>query len=105
MSAIIVNGSTPFGALSNAAIAKLIEAAAELHRCKLASAAAQSGAPDPIGAALETNSNFGVVPSTTPGEQGAAYAYALDVLIKRCKRSLLPIRGRSPPWIMGSHNG
>ena len=80
MSAIIVNGSTPFGALSNAAIAKLIEAAAELHRCKLASAAAQNGAPDPIGAALETNSNFGVVPSTTPGEQGAAYAYALDVL-------------------------
>ena len=41
---------------------------------------AQSGAPAPIGAALETGSNFGVVPDGTPGEKGADYAYALNVL-------------------------
>jgi hypothetical protein len=80
MSAIIVNGDTPFGSMSNNGIADLIDAIANLHRVNLAAAAAQSGAPAPPGAALETGSNFGVVPSDTPGEQGAAYAYALDVL-------------------------
>ena len=80
MAAIIVNGATPFGSLSNAAIADLISAVEDLHRVNLAAAAAQSGAPDPVGAALETGSNFGVLPSETPGEQGAAYAYALDAL-------------------------
>jgi hypothetical protein len=80
MTAIIVNGATPFGALSNGGIADLISAIDELHRINLAAAAAQSGAPDPTGAALETGSNFGVMPSATPGEQGAAYSYALDVL-------------------------
>jgi hypothetical protein len=80
MTAIIVNGATPFGALSNGGIADLISAIDELHRVNLAAAAAQSGAPEPTGAALETGSNFGVMPSATPGEQGAAYAYALDVL-------------------------
>jgi hypothetical protein len=80
MPAIIVNGATPFGSLSNGAIADLISAIEQLHRVNLAAAAAQSGAPEPHGAALETGSNFGVLPGETPGEQGAAYAYALDVL-------------------------
>jgi hypothetical protein len=80
MTAIIVNGATPFGALSNGGIADLISAIDELHRVNLAAAAAQSGAPDPTGAALETGSNFGVMPDAVPGQQGAAYAYALDVL-------------------------
>jgi hypothetical protein len=80
MAAIIVNGATPFGSLSNAAIADLLSAIDDLHRVNLAAAAAQSGVPEPTGTALETGSNFGVMPSATPGEQGAAYSYALDVL-------------------------
>jgi hypothetical protein len=81
MSAIIVNGSTPFGGMSNAGIANLISAIADLHRVNLAAAAAQSGAPDPTGAALETGSNFGVMPDPVEaGKQGTAYSYALDVL-------------------------
>lgn len=80
MSAIIVNGSTPFGALSNTAIDNLLNAAAAIHRVNLAAGAAQSGAPAPTGAALETGSNFGVVPSSTPGDRGAAYAFALGNL-------------------------
>ena len=77
---VIVNGATPFGNISNASISMLIEAIADIHRVRLAAAMAQSGAPDPIGAALETGSNFGVVASVTPGEKGADYAYALNVL-------------------------
>jgi hypothetical protein len=81
MSAIIVNGSTPFGGMSNDAIANLITAIEDVHRVNLAAAAAQSGAPEPIGATLETGSNFGVMPDENePGKQGAAYSYALDVL-------------------------
>ena len=80
MSAIIVNGATPFGGMSNAAINKLVSAIDDIHRVRQAAAAAQSGAPDPAGAALETGSNFGVVPSATPGAKGADYAYALNVL-------------------------
>ena len=80
MSATIVNGSTPFGALSNDAVSKLIYAIDTIHRVSLAAAMAQSGAPDPVGAALETGSNFGVVPNETPGAKGADYAYALNVL-------------------------
>src|SRR5512139_2241271 len=80
MPAIIVSGATPFGALSNAAVGKLVDAITSIHRVRQAAAAAQSGAPAPIGAALETGSNFGVVPSSTAGAQGAAYAYALNVL-------------------------
>jgi hypothetical protein len=78
--AVIVNGATPFGGMSNAAIGKLIEAIASIHRVRQAAVAAQSGAPEPVAAALETGSNFGVVPSATPGEKGADYAYALNTL-------------------------
>lgn len=80
MTATIVNGATPFGALSNAAVAKLIDAIETIHRVRLAAALAQTGATEPTAAALETGSNFGVVPNATPGEKGADYAYALNVL-------------------------
>lgn len=78
MSAIIVNGATPFGALSNSAVSKLKQAITDLHRVRLAAAAAISPGPD--NTALETGSNFGVVPSATPGEKGGDYMYALSVL-------------------------
>ncbi len=80
MAAIIVNGDTPFGGMSNAAISKLIEAIGDIHRVRQAATQAQTGAPEPVAAALEAGSNFGVVPSATPGEKGADYAYALGVL-------------------------
>lgn len=80
MSAIIVNGAAPFGAISNKAIQNLISAIDDIHRVNLAAAAAQSGAASPVAAALETGSNFGVVASDTPGEKGADYAYALGLL-------------------------
>lgn len=79
MTAIVVSGATPFGSLSNEAVNQLIDCIATIHRVRLAAAQAQSGA-SPAGVALETGSNFGVVPSGTPGEQGDAYVYALNVL-------------------------
>jgi hypothetical protein len=80
MTAIIVNGSTPFGGLANAAISDLITAIRDIHRVNLAQAAAQNGAPSPLGAALEAGTNFGVVPSSTAGAQGAAWSFALATL-------------------------
>jgi len=80
MSAIIVNGSTPFGSITNAAIANLISAIRDIHRVRLAEAAAQNGATAPVAAALETGSNFGVIPGATAGAQGAAWAFALENL-------------------------
>lgn len=80
MSAIIVNGATPFGGMSNAALSKLKAAIVDIHRVRLAAAAAQSGAPEPTGSALETGSNFGVLPGAAAGDQGAAFAYALNTL-------------------------
>ena len=81
MTAIIVNGSRPFGGMVNSAVNNLQNAINDLHRARLAEAAAQSGADAPTGAALEGDAtNFGVVASATPGDQGAAWAYALEVL-------------------------
>lgn len=81
MTAIIVNGSTPFGGMANAAIANLQSAIKDIHRVRLAETAAQSGATTPTAAALEAGSNFGVTPlSGSPGTQGAAWAFALENL-------------------------
>jgi len=80
MPGIVVNGSTPFGEKINAAIDNLVSAVNDIHRVQQAAAAAQSGAPAPVAAALETGSNFGVVPSSTLGAQGAAFAFALNNL-------------------------
>jgi hypothetical protein len=79
MTAIVVNGSTPFGGMVNGAVGDLVAAGAAIHRANLAQAAAQSGAAEPTAAVLE-GGNFGVVPDATPGQQGAAWAYALGVL-------------------------
>jgi len=79
MSSIIVNGATPFGAMSNVAIANLIGSIAAIHRIAQAAAIAQIGVT-PAGAAVETGSNFGVIPSAVAGAQGAAFVYAIDTL-------------------------
>lgn len=79
MTAIVVNGSTTFGGMSNSMVDNLNAVNAAIVRLQAAVADAQSGAPSPVGAALE-GGNFGVVPSATPGAQGAAYAFALNTL-------------------------
>jgi hypothetical protein len=80
MSAIIIDGRTPFGGMSNAAISNLIKAIRDIHRVNLAQAAAQSGAPSPTAAALETGSNFGVAVSGAAGAKGADFAFAVATL-------------------------
>ena len=80
MSAVIVNGSTPFGSMSNEMIDNINAVNAAILRLQAASAMAASGYGGVAGTEYETNSNFGVTPSATPGAQGAAYAYALGLL-------------------------
>lgn len=79
MTATIINGATPFGGITVNAVSNLIDAIKDIHRVRLAMVSAQAGAPDQ-GVALETGSNFGVVPGTTPGTKGADFAFALTVL-------------------------
>jgi len=80
MTAIIVNGSTPFGGMCNHAISNLIAGIRDIHRVRLAAAAAQSGAAVPTAAALETGTNFGVAVSGAAGAKGADWAFALNSL-------------------------
>jgi len=81
MTAIVVDGSTPFGGMVNTAVDQLLTVIDDIHRANQAQAQAQSGATTPTAAALEgRGNNFGVVASATPGEQGAAWAYALGNL-------------------------
>jgi hypothetical protein len=81
MTAIIVNGSTPFGALSNELVDNLYAANQAITRLQAAAADAASGFTGTAGAEFEgAGSNFGVVASATPGQQGVAWQYALNVL-------------------------
>ncbi len=80
MSAIIVNGATPFGGMSNELIQKIWEVDQAITRLSAAVAIAASGYGGVAGTEYETGTNFGVAPSSTLGEQGLAYAYAVNVL-------------------------
>lgn len=80
MAECIVPNTAPFGALSNQAVAELISAADKFSRLKAAVANAASGYGGTAGTEYESGTNFGVVPSGTPGEKGADFAYALNVL-------------------------
>lgn len=86
MTAIVVNGQTSFGGMSNAAIANLINAVNDIHRVHDAIAQAQSGYTPPsgatAGAAVEGDTtNFGVVAdAANPGVQGDSFVYALNTL-------------------------
>ncbi len=77
--AIIVSGNVPFGAMSNQLVVNLNVVNEQINRLQAAAAAAQSGMPAPAAAALE-GGNFGVVADATPGDKGAAYAFALGTL-------------------------
>jgi hypothetical protein len=81
MSSIIISNSAPFGALTNQTIADLHTVSEAMERLQAAVASASSGYTGTPGTEFEgPNNNFGVTPSATPGEQGAAYSFALDTL-------------------------
>lgn len=80
MSSIIVNGATPFGGMSNGMVDSLNGVNEAITRLAAAAADAASGYTGTAGTEYETGTNFGVVPSATPGAQGSAYAFALNNL-------------------------
>jgi hypothetical protein len=81
MSAIIISNTPPFGAMTNRSVADLHTVNEAVTRLAAAVATAQSGFTDTPGTEFEgSGTNFGVVASATPGEQGEAYAYALGEL-------------------------
>lgn len=80
MTSIVVNGSTPFGGMSNAIVDQLNLLNTEVTRLQAASANASTGYAGTAGTEYETGTNFGVVPSTTPGAQGQNWAYAVGQL-------------------------
>lgn len=80
MAATVVNGSTPFGGMSNKMIEDIYAVDAAMKRLAAAVATAASGYGGTAGTEYETGSNFGVVPSDANGTDGAAWAYAINVL-------------------------
>jgi hypothetical protein len=79
MTAVVVSSTAPFGAMMSEAVAELIIAANKIARVNEAISNAASGYGGTAGAEYETG-NFGVIPDATPGQQGAAWAYAGAVL-------------------------
>lgn len=81
MTATIISNAAPFGALTNAITAALIELNASIDRLNDAVATASSGYTGEDGSEFEDDSNFGVAADpATPGAQGKAYAYAVGQL-------------------------
>lgn len=84
MTTTIISNSASYGGMTNQAIAKLISLQTTLQRLADAIATASSGYEGTAGTEFESggaqNNLFGVQPSETPGEQGAAYKYAMEAL-------------------------
>ena len=81
---IIANSFQPtYGQMTNHAVAKMISLQSAMERLSDAIATASSayegvpGTEFEVAASGEPFNLFGVQPSDTPGEQGAAYSYAL----------------------------
>ena len=66
--------------MSNQMVDDIARVTQAVGRLQGAAAAAASGYGGTAGTEFETGSNFGVVPSATPGAQGAAWQYALGNL-------------------------
>lgn len=81
MTATIISNTPPFGLMTNRTVAALHSCDEAINRLQEAVATAASGFEGTPGAEYEgADTNFGVVPSDTPGEQGSAYAYAVGQL-------------------------
>lgn len=79
MTAIVVTGSTPFGDMSNTMIQNISAVSQAIGRLQAATAQAASGYSGTAGTEFE-GGNFGVVPSAMPGQQGAAWQFAIGSL-------------------------
>jgi hypothetical protein len=80
MTAVVVNGATPMGGLSNQMVENIWAVDQAILRLAAAVGVAASGYGGVAGTEYETGSNFGVVPSAVPGAQGAAFAFAVNTL-------------------------
>lgn len=81
MAATIISNTPPFGALTNEIVADLFALNLAMTRLSAAVATAASGYSGTVGTEYEgAGTNFGVVAGATPGTNGAAYAYAVNVL-------------------------
>lgn len=86
MTTTIISNGVSYGQMSNQAISKLISLQTQLERINDAIATASAGYEGTPGTEFEagtmgaTTNLFGVQPSATPGEQGAAYKYAMGRL-------------------------
>lgn len=80
MTSVVVNGATPFGGMSNQMVENIFSVDEAVTRLAAAVAVAASGFGGVAGTEYETGTNFGVVPSVTPGEQGLAFAFAVNTL-------------------------
>lgn len=80
MTSVVVNGATPFGSMSNQMIENIWTVDESITRLSAAVAVAASGYLGTAGTEYETGTNFGVVPSSTPGAKGGDFAYAVATL-------------------------
>jgi hypothetical protein len=80
MTSVVVSNATPFGQMSNTMVENFWAIDQAITRLQAAIASASSGFAGTAGTEYETGSPFGVVQSSTPGAQGAAWAYAVNVL-------------------------
>jgi len=91
MATIIISSQDPYtqGRATNQLTSRLLASAAQLERLHAAVVTASSGYDGAPGTEFEIDPNlmssavqnlFGVQPSDTPGEQGAAYSYAVNRL-------------------------
>lgn len=80
MTAVVINGATPFGGMSNEMVENIWMVDEAITRLAAAVATAAAGFGGTAGTEYETGSNFGVVPSGTPGAKGADFAFAVGTL-------------------------
>jgi len=81
MTATIISNTPPFGLMTNDMVANLHTVNEQMTRLQEAVATAASGYGGTAGTEYEGNAtNFGVLASATPGEQGSNYAFALNTL-------------------------
>lgn len=80
MTAVVINGATPFGGMSNQMIENIWAVDESMTRLAAAVAVAASGYGGTAGTEYETGTNFGVVPNATPGSKGSDFAFAMNTL-------------------------
>lgn len=89
MTTTIISNTVSYGQMTNQSVSKLIALQTMLERLQDAITTASAGYEGEPGTEFEAPTNalapavpnlFGVQPSATPGEQGAAYKYAVGRL-------------------------